>query len=102
MNKILVATTGYEDRSSVEIVNLGEENPDLICEDLPSVNFINIYAGVFHTKFWRQSQNITRKNSTIPLYLFQSLLRTSAFVEPFYSKTTFKRSEFQYPYKKKT
>jgi len=61
MNKILVATTGYEDRSSVEIVNLGEENPDLICEDLPSVNFINIYAGVFHTKFWRQSQNITRK-----------------------------------------
>jgi len=27
----------------------------------PGVNFINIYARVFCTKFWRQSQNVTRK-----------------------------------------
>ncbi len=27
----------------------------------PSVNFINIYARVFRTKFWRQSQNVIRK-----------------------------------------
>ncbi len=27
----------------------------------PAVNFINIYAHVFCTKFWRQSQNVTRK-----------------------------------------
>ncbi len=28
---------------------------------LPGVNFINIYARVFRTKFWRQSRNVTRK-----------------------------------------
>ena len=27
----------------------------------PGVNFINIYARIFCTKFWRQSQNVTRK-----------------------------------------
>ncbi len=27
----------------------------------PAVNFINIYAHVFRTKFWCQSQNVTRK-----------------------------------------
>ncbi len=27
----------------------------------PTVNFINIYARVFRTKFWRQSQNVIRK-----------------------------------------
>ncbi len=27
----------------------------------PTVNFINIYAYIFWTKFWRQSQNVTRK-----------------------------------------
>jgi len=27
----------------------------------PGVNYINIYACIFCTKFWRQSQNITRK-----------------------------------------
>ncbi len=26
-----------------------------------AVNFINIYARVFRTKFWRQSQNVIRK-----------------------------------------
>jgi hypothetical protein len=25
------------------------------------VNFINIYGRIFRTKFWRQSQNVTRK-----------------------------------------
>jgi hypothetical protein len=28
---------------------------------LPAVNFINNYARVFCTKFWRQSRNVTRK-----------------------------------------
>jgi len=28
---------------------------------LPVVNFINIYARVFRTNFWRQSQNVIRK-----------------------------------------
>jgi len=27
----------------------------------PGVNFINIYACIFRTKFWRQSRNVTRK-----------------------------------------
>jgi hypothetical protein len=26
-----------------------------------AVNFINIYARIFRTKFWRQSQNVIRK-----------------------------------------
>jgi hypothetical protein len=27
----------------------------------PGVNFINVYMCIFHTKFWRQSQNVPRK-----------------------------------------
>ncbi len=30
------------------------------------VNFINIYARVFRTKFWRQSQNVTRIQKIFP------------------------------------
>jgi len=28
----------------------------------PGVNFINIYAHIFRTNFWRQSRNVTRKS----------------------------------------
>ncbi len=31
----------------------------LVCQ--PAVNFINIYEGIFRTKCWYQSQNVTRK-----------------------------------------
>ncbi len=28
----------------------------------PTVNFINVYARIFRTKFWRQSWNVSRKS----------------------------------------
>ncbi len=42
----------------------------------PIVNFINIYARVFCTKFWSQSQNVTRKAAKKDVGTKKSLQKT--------------------------
>jgi len=34
-----------------------------LVKSTPAANFINIYGCIFRTKFWGQSQNVTRKAS---------------------------------------
>ena len=48
MTKLLVASgLALEEEKSVEIVNLDEENPDLICDNLPNLP-IGVSAGIGH------------------------------------------------------